>query len=586
MKILHRIRGKTGKRCLSFLLAFAMLIGLIPVISPGAQAAQASAAINSTRMWVDADGLLNCEFDAYLNNVTPNVDGVYASVQFYDVCHGTYLGWLGLNESKSRWTPSWRVAPERAGAHSYMARLWINGASQDYWSQQFSLTSNWQPPNYLRNVKVVAGNGTLTYSWDRPSDADLNGNTFQNIQLDFRTADTNGAIIYQYFYITDRNQTSYTVTGLENGRYYWTYLNLSYVRNGIAAATVHPMEMGVHPTAKPELLPSAPELISVAPGYGSLTLNWKRPTSNAQYVDQYDVLINGGRRAIINDRNATSCTITGLVVGAPYRVQIRAFSNELIAYSPYSNEIWMAPQVVAPAPPAVTVQPGAQQNVISWSVPNSNGGTIQKYHIYRNGVFLTENNAMQLSYSDTGLTNGQTYTYNVYAYNEAGWSVASATVSGTPRGIPFAPTLNSATGTTVSGQVRLNWTTPNNNGAPITAIEVLRNGQVYKTYSQDQTPDSWTGAMVTAGQAVTATVTGLTDGDTGQYTVRAVNAAGNGAVSNMLTATSYRLPDVPTSLKVTNGVRELTLNWTPGFNGGNAVSKYNVYASAKTPKNL
>ena len=57
------------------------------------------------------------------------------------------------------------------------------------------------------------------------------------------------------------------------------------------------------------------------------------------------------------------------------------------------------------------------------------------------------------------------------------------------------------------------------------------------------------------------TVTGLTNGATYGFRIRAVNAAGKGAVSDEVTATPLQRPSKPTGVTATPGHGQVTLTW-------------------------
>ena len=78
-----------------------------------------------------------------------------------------------------------------------------------------------------------------------------------------------------------------------------------------------------------------------------------------------------------------------------------------------------------------------------------------------------------LTYTDIGLTNGQTYYYVVAAVNSAGTSAISNERSAVPKAPPSAP--RSLAAKAKSGQIKLTWLAPlSNGGAGITGYEVWR----------------------------------------------------------------------------------------------------------------
>jgi hypothetical protein len=89
---------------------------------------------------------------------------------------------------------------------------------------------------------------------------------------------------------------------------------------------------------------------------------------------------------------------------------------------------------------------GNNQVALTWSPPTTDGGAaVTVYKIYKSASEGLETLAFSLgnvlSYTDTAVTNGQTYYYTVTATNAAGESVASIEVSATPT----APIIKSMT---------------------------------------------------------------------------------------------------------------------------------------------
>jgi beta-glucanase (GH16 family) len=68
---------------------------------------------------------------------------------------------------------------------------------------------------------------------------------------------------------------------------------------------------------------------------------------------------------------------------------------------------------------------------LSWTADSSSGGTVS-YLIYRNGTKI--NTTTTTSYSDSGLTAGDTYSYSIAASNSNGTSNQSSAVDATPPG--------------------------------------------------------------------------------------------------------------------------------------------------------
>ena len=108
---------------------------------------------------------------------------------------------------------------------------------------------------------------------------------------------------------------------------------------------------------------------------------------------------------------------------------------------------------MAPAPGTAASKPSAPMSLVahadngqaslSWIAPVSDGGaSIQYYIVFRNGVDVSH--PTSTAFTDTGLTNGQPYSYYVVAVNSAGSSPFSNVVSGVVPHIP-SPPASSAT---------------------------------------------------------------------------------------------------------------------------------------------
>ena len=70
-------------------------------------------------------------------------------------------------------------------------------------------------------------------------------------------------------------------------------------------------------------------------------------------------------------------------------------------------------------------------------------------------------------------------------------------------------------------------------------------------------------------------MTGLDNGTTYGFRVAAVNGSGRGAVSNEASATPAAVaPAAPTNLTGTIGDRSVSLNWSPGDDGGSPITKW------------
>ena len=162
-------------------------------------------------------------------------------------------------------------------------------------------------------------------------------------------------------------------------------------------------------------------------------------------------------------------------------------------------------------------------------------------------VALGRSAGLSGTFTDTRLTNGQTYRYKMRAVNGQGNSVETAEVSAIPRTVPDAPTI---TGTGGENEATVTITAPTNTGG----LPIL--------YYQYRVGSAGTWSDIPGGATVTSyTITGL-DVSTHTIFVRAVtgiqaeteryaSAASNG-VSVIVTGPTISGPTAPRNLRVQN----------------------------------
>ncbi|WP_162551314.1 S-layer homology domain-containing protein [Paenibacillus tepidiphilus] len=191
------------------------------------------------------------------------------------------------------------------------------------------------------------------------------------------------------------------------------------------------------------------------------------------------------------------------------------------------------------------------------------------YKIYQSATSATYGDEIAVvssavySHTVTGLTNGAEYYFAVKAVNGAGDSLFSNQLNAMPQmRAPDAPAIQSAV--PANGEVTLSWT----------GAETAAGYTVYQSLTPDQ--EGAPAASVSA-DVYSIAVTGLTNGTTYYFTVKAENAGGFSPASGAVSAIPATTPDAPTDIIAIPGDGQVTIQFTPpAVSGGQPVIGYVV----------
>ena len=306
--------------------------------------------------------------------------------------------------------------------------------------------------------------------------------------------------------------------------------------------------------------PAAPTGLAATPGNAQVLLTWAA-TANATGYTVKRSTTTGGPYTAIASQPTTSFTDTPLTNGTKYSYVVSA-SNSAGA-SPNSAEVSATPTLAPPAvPTGLAATAGNAQVTLTWNA--ATGAT--SYHVKRSTISGTETQIAaptSNSFTDASVTNGTKYFYVVSAVNSAAESANSNEVSVSttaPAAAPSAPTgLQGAAG---NAQVVLTWTA--STGAT--------------SYHVKRSTTSGTETQISAPTSTSFTDTTVTNGTKYFYVVSAVNANGESANSNEVSATPTApatAPATPTGLQATGGNAQISLTW----NASTGATSYNVKRS-------
>ena len=307
------------------------------------------------------------------------------------------------------------------------------------------------------------------------------------------------------------------------------------------------------------VVPGAPTIGVVTTGDSQATVNFTAPTFNGgTAISSYQV-VDAGHGVNFSCPGTTSpCVVTGLTNGTTYDLTIVA--TNAVGDSAASQSAVATPGSVPAAPTIGTATAGLGQASITFTA-NGNGGTAITGYTATDSVHGSFPCAGTSSPCVvTGLSNGATYTFTLYATNAVGDSTESAAANAVvPQGVPAAPAITSAT--RGNGQVTLMFTDGAENGSAITGHTA-----------------TWSGGTQSCPASSPCVVTGLANGTPYTFTLHATNGVGDSPESAASSsATPATVPGAPGISSAVPGNGQVTVNFTgPAGNGGLSVTGYRV----------
>ncbi|NDF30882.1 MAG: hypothetical protein EB147_01465, partial [Acidimicrobiia bacterium] len=383
------------------------------------------------------------------------------------------------------------------------------------------------------------------------------------------------------------------ITGLTPGTVY-SYRVTPLTSEGSGASSITSIVAPTWPatTTVPNMVSGA----TVTTSANSITVAWRTPStplptgykieiapaSSGVYTSAWGTWTNQSTTASMSatatsvGASITSVTITNqgsatglLTAGQSYYVRITPANTAGAATSTVVNA---TPMSVPTAVQTTSAVAGDGRVTLTWAAPTSNGGfSVLSYRMEysTDGASWTTLtlDASGTSYVVRGLTNGTTYTFRMAAITSAGIGAWGTFSAATPATVPLSP-LGVAV---VGGDKRatITWSAPaNNGGSAVTGYKVYRNGVLLTTVAANVFTYTDTNAA-----------TGLTNGTSYYWEVRAVNLVGD-STSSPVYATPFTQIGAPTNLLAVRGNRQASLSWTaPTNNSGFTITGYQIERS-------
>lgn len=429
---------------------------------------------------------------------------------------------------------------------------------------------------YVFRVAAVSSEGTGDFSpqsgpitpYALPSAPDLTALAAQDGSLRATfTAPVSGAPVTGYEYRLDGGAwlpaagttSPLAIPGLTNGTTYEVEIRAtSSVGAGAASAPL----MGT-----PVAVPGAPTIVSATATTRTISLDVTPGFDGGTPVTRYEYRLDSG--SWVSTGGTTSpVVITGLDDGTSYAVTVRAVNASGAGIA--SEPVTVRTPGVPAAPFGVTVRPGDENLTVSYSVGDSGGSPVERVQ-YRvdGGSWRDVPNSGPFVIRE--LTNGTSYGVELRAVNAIGTGPASPSVSGTPVGLASAPTID-AVSATDPVTLSVDFTPPaSTGGSAITGYEYSTDGGA-TWRARDDGGDTASPLSLTTLSSDGATP--LDSGQTYPIEIRAITAVGAGAASAVVAGVPVDVPAAPSIDAVTPRSGAVAVTFTPGSNGGRAITSY------------
>jgi chitodextrinase len=450
---------------------------------------------------------------------TADDDTAVAHVSF--LVDGSVVG----DTTSAPYTLSWNSTTVPDGQHTVQSRAFdTSGNSAD--SEPITVTTtnaDVTPPSAPSDVIATATSATsVGLTWGAATDD--NGVTKYLVYRDGTQVGSSTSTTYSDTGLTELTSYSYTV----------------YATDG--AGNVGPASDPSTATTPDGTPPTAPGSFTAAASPTQVTLTWTPATDNVG-VTGYVLSRNGVQ---ISLPTGLTFTDSGLAAGISYTYALAA-TDAAGNLGPAATVTIAVPDVTPPTAPAslTAVAASSSQVNLTWAAATDDVG-VTGYMLSRNGVQIKQ--LTGLTYSDTGLSLGVSYTYTVAAVDAAGNVGPAVTATTTTADLtpPTAPASLTAV-VAAPNAVNLTWTAATDD-VGVTGYVLSRNGVQIKQLA-----------------GLTYSDTGLTLGTSYTYAVAAVDAAGNVGPARTVTVTvgDTTPPTAPGSLTaVAASSSQVNLTWT------------------------
>ncbi len=456
---------------------------------------------------------------------------------------GDYGSWIDIPGSTAGTTRHIVSMPVNDTVHTFRIRA-VNDIGEGAESDEASATPEARAPEEPSGLIALTGDAQITLEWTDPSDASI-----LKWQYAYRTAGNYGD--WADIPGSGAATTRHTIGELVNGTTYTIKIRaVNDVGDG-------PESDGV--SATPLSVPAKPAGFAVTAGDALAVLEWDNPLNPTITGWEYSYRTTGSYSGWTgipgSDAATTAHTVPDLENGVEHTFRLRAVN----ASGPGAESGGMAatPRPVPAKPAGLQAEAGNTQARLSWTDPGNDSISGWQYSLKTTGDYgawtnIPGSGPSTVRYTVTGLANNVLHAFRIRAVNGSGAGTESDEASATPReGLPGKPTGFEAEAG--DGEVVLTWDDPDDSS--IQGWQ-YRSGEASGDYSRHPVNIPGSGA-----KTVRHVVTGLENGKTYFFILRATNAA-NGKWSDERSAAPRSLrPAAPTGLKAAPGDASVALRW-------------------------
>jgi len=276
-------------------------------------------------------------------------------------------------------------------------------------------------------------------------------------------------------------------------------------------------------------VPGATTITSFTPANTELSVTFTVADSSASDMEYS---LDGGSNWVLRAGTTSPLVITGLTNGTSYLVKLRAKNGDGIGTE--SATVTMIAGIPA-APVLVSVEPDAalagRLHIVFNLLTSPAPVTLYQYEL--NGDNTWNSAGMTGSLTLINLTAGTPYSFRIRAVNNYTPGDASNAISGTPNGVPSAPSGVSVDSVTTTSAT-LSFTPGSANG-----------GGGISNYEYKVDSGAWTAMSPSVTTGTSLIIANLSAGTTYSVQLRALNTFGSGTASSAVAVTTTAPAPIP-----------------------------------------